>query len=516
MAERTGWRFPQFSTVLIIDDDERAREALKALLIGDGYRLEFAHDGASGLQLALDTQPDLILLDVMMPGMDGYEVCQRLRDNPAIAEVPVLMVTALDHQEACLRGLQAGADDFIAKPYNRLELRARIATIMRLNRYRRLLAERSKFSWLVENSEEAYLLLEEDGTCSYANSKAKNYLCINGNGEDFLECAQQRYQLTPPHAWENWPQSLPGNIPRRLVRPESPDSPALWLEVESVCVNPNQPDGVLLRLRDITQKMRLDQQTWSFQTLISHKLRTPMAAVEILQLLKNRLQDCVDSHTLALLDLARENASRQNEQILKLLRLMEMPLLTQQAQGNGFYLQELPVLVEQISKDMGVEFEVVLPPELQSKTLALSVRGIESILRALLDNAKKFHPRGKPRIQILAQPGKADACDITVMDDGRHLPPEELEKIWLPYYQVEKYFTGEVLGMGLGMYMIASLIWSVGGQCRAENRPSQPGLMVILSLPYRTPAVSQADGALVQAAGSDKLLEWKLGDLATE
>jgi DNA-binding response OmpR family regulator len=74
----------------------------------------------------------------MMPGMDGYEVCRRLRADARLAEVPVIMVTALDDQASRLAGLEAGADDFITKPFNRAELRARVRTIARLNRYRRL------------------------------------------------------------------------------------------------------------------------------------------------------------------------------------------------------------------------------------------------------------------------------------------------------------------------------------------------------------------------------------------
>ncbi|HNB89399.1 MAG TPA: response regulator, partial [Plasticicumulans sp.] len=100
--------------LLLVDDDALARLALEAMLAGDGYRLETAADGSEALVLAARLLPDLILLDVMMPGMDGYEVCRRLRADPALAEVPVLMLTALDDAASRLLGLDAGADDFIA------------------------------------------------------------------------------------------------------------------------------------------------------------------------------------------------------------------------------------------------------------------------------------------------------------------------------------------------------------------------------------------------------------------
>ncbi len=131
------------SSILIVDDSPPGRQVLEELLFGQGYDLAFAGDGPEALRQAAAITPDLILLDVMMPGMDGFEVCRRLRSDPHLAEVPVVMVTALDDGASRLLGLEAGADDFISKPFNRAELRARVKTITRLNRYHGLLAERA-------------------------------------------------------------------------------------------------------------------------------------------------------------------------------------------------------------------------------------------------------------------------------------------------------------------------------------------------------------------------------------
>jgi len=131
------------SIILIVDDEAAGRETLEMLLAGQGYNLASASNGPEALEKAEELTPDLILLDVMMPGMGGFEVCQRLRADPILAEVPVIMVTALDDRNACLQGIEAGADDFVTKPFDRTELRARVRTITRLNRYRRLLLERT-------------------------------------------------------------------------------------------------------------------------------------------------------------------------------------------------------------------------------------------------------------------------------------------------------------------------------------------------------------------------------------
>ncbi len=130
--------------ILIIDDDPIVRTSLSALLSTEPYVLVFAEDGAEGLEEAKNILPDVILLDVMLPGMDGFEVCRRLRENNDLAEVPVLMITTLDDRESRLSGIQAGADDYISKPFDRLELVVRLQSIVRLNRYRKIAEQRQE------------------------------------------------------------------------------------------------------------------------------------------------------------------------------------------------------------------------------------------------------------------------------------------------------------------------------------------------------------------------------------
>jgi diguanylate cyclase (GGDEF)-like protein len=140
MAER--------STILIVDDEIVSRYTVEILLESEGYNLVFAENGEEALKKAIELIPDLMLLDVMMPGMNGFEVCQQLRANPRLAELPVVMVTALDDRESRLQGIEAGADDFMSKPFDRAELRARVRTITRLNRYRRLVETEEQLAYL--------------------------------------------------------------------------------------------------------------------------------------------------------------------------------------------------------------------------------------------------------------------------------------------------------------------------------------------------------------------------------
>lgn len=164
------------TTILIVDDEPMARDTLIALLHAEGYQIACASTGADALAQARALVPDLILLDVMLPGLDGFAVCRQLRADPALAEVPIILVTALDDRASRLDGLAAGADEFISKPFDRTELRARIRTITRLNRYRHLQLERVRFAHVIEVAPDGMLIADADGRIVLANPAAARLL----------------------------------------------------------------------------------------------------------------------------------------------------------------------------------------------------------------------------------------------------------------------------------------------------------------------------------------------------
>ncbi len=166
------------SLILVVDDQPWGRAALASLLEPEGLRLAFAANGPAALAMARTLRPDLVLLDVMLPLLDGFEVCRLLRADLRTAALPVILVTALDDQQSLLRGLEAGADDFIAKPFNRAELRARVRTIARLNRYRRLWEERQRYAQLVECSPNGVLVVDLQGSIRLANPALHRLLAV--------------------------------------------------------------------------------------------------------------------------------------------------------------------------------------------------------------------------------------------------------------------------------------------------------------------------------------------------
>jgi len=128
--------------VLVVDDDADMVSFLAHLLHSEGMVVETAADGASALSLVSATPPDLVLLDVMMPGASGFDVCRQLKGDEATALIPIVLVTSLEDSESRVQGIEAGADDFLSKPVKREELIARVKTLRRLHDTRKELESR--------------------------------------------------------------------------------------------------------------------------------------------------------------------------------------------------------------------------------------------------------------------------------------------------------------------------------------------------------------------------------------
>lgn len=130
---------PSDARILVVDDNAQNLELLQAYLEDLGCEIEVARDGAEAIESARQRVPDVVVLDVMMPRMSGFQVCEKLKKDPATAGVPIVMVTALNEISDVERAIEAGADDFLTKPVQRLELLARVKSQINVQRVRRRL-----------------------------------------------------------------------------------------------------------------------------------------------------------------------------------------------------------------------------------------------------------------------------------------------------------------------------------------------------------------------------------------
>ena len=132
------------SRILIVDDTKANLDLLDELLNGEGYTVSLAPNGNIALRIASQAVPDLILLDVMMPGLNGFEVCERLQSDPKTADVPVIFITAEDDPRSVLRGFEVGGLDYIKKPFNDREVLARVQTHLKIDQLTRELSARNE------------------------------------------------------------------------------------------------------------------------------------------------------------------------------------------------------------------------------------------------------------------------------------------------------------------------------------------------------------------------------------
>jgi adenylate cyclase len=171
--------------ILVVDDTANNVKLLKDLLTMRGYAVVTASSGAEGLEQIDKERPDIVLLDVMMPGMNGYDVCRRIRENPNTGVLPVVMVTALDPGQERIKGLEAGADDFLTKPINQPELLARVRSLLRIKELWDQVTDLNRT--LEQRVDEQVTQLERMGRLKRFFSPQLAELIVSGDAEDPLK-----------------------------------------------------------------------------------------------------------------------------------------------------------------------------------------------------------------------------------------------------------------------------------------------------------------------------------------
>jgi two-component system cell cycle response regulator len=473
------------SRLLVVDDTDTGRATVAATLIREGHEIIEASSGPECLRLAVQHMPDLILLDVMMPGMDGYEVCRRLRADPRTRDIGVVMVTALSDDASMARGIEAGADDFIGKPFNKWELRARVSSLARLGVQRRMLAERDRFSWVFEHATDGFVLLNRDGQILHANAAARRFLGFSEGDAahgDFIALVTAHNVPQSTRAWDRWGTVEGNDTPVHLLRTVDGTAHTEWLQV-----TPHReamdPDGMtIVNLRDVTAQVERTMRQFDFHEMVSHKLRTPLmgvvAAVDLLGF-DSALLPRKDAQ---LIDVLKISAQRLSKAVIDVLEFADHGT----AHEAPFRLEQLAALVQASAEEQQIaHLTVDVDPALDRRSVQLGESSMRTIFGELIENSRRFHPTEDPIVTVRVTPRNGAHVQIDVVDDGISLTPRQLERVLEPYVQADPEVTGEVPGMGLGLSLVATRVRSAGGRCLIENRGDRPGVRVRIVLPSR-------------------------------
>ncbi|MHB0859119.1 MAG: response regulator [Anaerolineae bacterium] len=188
--------------LLLIDDDRGLLRALELYLSRSGYGVVLATSGAEGLRRLFETRPDLVVLDIMMPELDGREVCLRIRE---VSEVPIIMLTAMGQEADRVKGFQVGADDYVAKPFSLKELEARVeAVLRRANRY--TVKEKTGFLYTLDNliiDSERWQVLKNGERVDLTPTELKLLLCLAENAGRVLSNRQLLEAVWGPEYVDN-------------------------------------------------------------------------------------------------------------------------------------------------------------------------------------------------------------------------------------------------------------------------------------------------------------------------
>jgi len=463
--------------ILVADDEPVNVELLAAFLEEESYEVVTASDGLEALEQVATAKPDAVLLDVRMPNLDGYQVCQRLRENEATRTIPIIMVTGLDQLEDRLQGFEAGADDFLTKPVRREELLTRLRTLLRLGYYRALTVEHEKFDAVIRDLTDGIVILDQHWRISRCNRAARQLLDLPETaaaGPSLPDHLRGRFQSSRP--WDSLTEGDDPALSFELSRPR-PNGPEQVLAVSLTRLR--GPEGQLLNvaltLRDVSQERLEARQKGNFLTIISHKLFTPLA------LILGWTDLCEDELPPDAPAVWREALLQIKEAGHRLRDLSEMLLAYAGLATPDLTLNLGRCNLQEIVTAVAAEVR----PRYPQKTLRVTgVNASEPIFctadedllkqlfQALFDNALKFSDKDTVEVtwQAVCTPGQVQ-CEVR--DNGPGIPAEAHEKVFDTFYQLDRFQTGQVPGAGLGLALAKRIVEAHHGKIEVETTEPQ-------------------------------------------
>ncbi|MEN9203105.1 MAG: response regulator [Thermostichus sp. DG_1_6_bins_120] len=243
---------PDVSHLLIVDDQRNSRMLLGELLEGIGYRVSEAESGNQALQMLETFQPDLILLDVMMPGLDGFEVCRRIKTNEETRLIPVMLITAASDRKNRVRGIEAGADDFLSKPFDESELLARVRSLVYQKRLNEDLDHAAQVLFVIARSVESRDPTTGDH-CERLVQMAKSF------GE-FLQLPRPMIKAL---AWGGYLHDIGKvGVPDAILGKQGRHTPEEWEIMKSHVLIGEQICRPLRTMRDVLPLIRHHHERW--------------------------------------------------------------------------------------------------------------------------------------------------------------------------------------------------------------------------------------------------------------
>jgi PAS domain S-box-containing protein len=487
--------------ILVVDDTPENLHLLSTMLSERGYKVRSVTKGMTGLRGAIAAPPDLILLDINMPEMNGYEVCEQLKTNEITRDIPVIFISALGDVLDKVKAFSTGGVDFITKPFQIEEVLARIQTHITL---RRLQQQLQSQNLQLQKEMADRRLAEETFEKSFLASPSpivittlsnRTFLAVNPSFlrmSQYCEAEVIGRTTADLSLWRSpalYAQAIAQVAAGKPLYSQELDCQTRKGELRTVLVAieritlHGEPCALTI-INDITERKRLENE---FVSLVSHELRTPMhSLIGALDLLSTGELGELTPQGQQILSIATSNAERLIRLVndildLERLKSEEIALTITTCNIETLFTQAIEAM-----QIMANENQVTLQAESISLPVRVDCDRILQTLTNLLSNAIKFsHPGGSVSMTATLEESSSASqlphqLHISVSDQGRGIPADQLETIFERFHQVDASDSRKKGGTGLGLAICRKIIHQHNGQIWAESTPQQGSTFHIL------------------------------------
>ena len=462
---------PKDRTILVVDDSPPTCLYLRRLLEKKGYSVMTAHDGAVGARLALETLPDLILLDKEMPGMHGFDVSKILRKHSDTSGIPILMISSESETKEKIRGLEMGADDFISKSISGEELYSKIRAFLRIKDLQdKLRNESDKLNQVFRFLHEPVAICNADDKVVLASQVFLSLLRIPREVVKFKSMTEILRTLDVN---DDLVEKLRHGTREDVRLTISLDGKVSHLKGRSAPIQLSEDEKAMAYIfRDVTQEVAAEKMKSDFHSMIAHDLRSPMSVIQgYVSLMASGKTGPVNETQAEFLDSVIKKIGEMTALLNDFLDMSKIDAGFVNLKSSDFLLGEL---VEEVVDDLGplaasreIDVQVDLPP-VELHVHADSLR-LTQILRNLLSNAIKYN-REQGWIKISVEP-EDSWVRISVAAGGFGMSAEEIEVLFEPYTRGRSQ--RKIKGVGLGVVIVKKLVEAHGGQVTVTSTPGE-------------------------------------------
>ncbi len=479
-------------TVLLVDDNHDMRDYVRRLL-ARRFRVMAAENGKMALEMAANDPPDLVLSDVMMPEMDGFQLLAALRNNAATSTVPVILLSARAGEESRVEGLQAGADDYLVKPFTARELLARVESHLRMAEFRRNAQQREfeleRAAQQARNVAAQTLEHISDGFWTYDSEWRITYL--NAAGESMSQRSRSE-QIGRP-LWELFPDLVGTELERQFRRAMDTRS---MVEFEWLYepyqrwfrhrVYPAPDGGIVVYVRDATETRLIEKAllraeqvaaAGKFAASISHEINNPLEAVTNLLFLAKTAPELADNtkELLSIADAELQRLSQIARTSLKFFRQSSAPAPVSMCDLIDSVLTVYQARITRSGVKIRKQYDETPDP--------IGFAGeLQQVITNLISNALDAMKTGgelsiSVRRGIPESDGSREGVRVTIIDSGAGMEARVKSNIFEPFFT-----TKSDTGTGLGLWVSKGIVDKHRGSIRVRSTPGR-GTAVSVFLP---------------------------------